>query len=63
MYQLFANKSIFISKYREQFVAKCWQDRAAMNEKMGLEGKEEQDEGELQGLMWGGSLSCVSREP
>lgn len=45
MYQLFANKSIFISKYREQFVAKCWQDRAAMKEKMGLEGKEEQDEG------------------
>lgn len=44
MYQLFANKSIFISKYREQFVAKCWQDRAAMSEKMGLEGKEEQDE-------------------
>lgn len=32
-------------------VAKCWQDRAAMNEKMGLESSEEQAEWEIQALM------------
>jgi len=36
---------MFISKYRGTVpVEKCWQDRAAKNEKMGLEGSEEQDE-------------------
>lgn len=32
-------------------VAKCWKERAALKEKLGLEGNEELDEWELPGLM------------
>lgn len=45
-------KDFHLQVQRTVPVAKCWPERAAMNEKMGLEGNEELAEWELQGLTW-----------
>lgn len=52
MYLCTIQKDFYQQVQRTVPVAKCWQDRTAMNEKMGLEDNEEQDEWKLQGLMW-----------